>query len=150
KKDPKQGEFWPAAGAWVSKVLGPADKAVPAHLTLMYPTGEPRWGYPGTGGFLGLAHAPFRLVGGKDKKLAADSMSLKDITLERLSDRVALRKAFDEIDRSIDQSGVMDGMDAFSEQALGILTSSKLKDALDLSKEPAAVLDRYGTDDPAF
>ena len=29
----------------------------------------------------------------------------------------------------------MDGMDAFNQQALGILTSSKLADALDLSKE---------------
>ena len=44
-------------------------------------------------------------------------------------------KRFDTLNRSIDSSGVMDGMDAFTQQALGILTSSKLVDALDLSKE---------------
>ena len=44
----------------------------------------------------------------------------------------------------------MDGMDAFNQQALGILTSSKLVDALDLSKEDPKVLARYGVDDPAF
>ncbi len=75
KKTPQQMGFWPALGAWVSKVQGPVNQAVPPHLTLMYPTGERRWGYPGDGGFLGMAHAPFRLVGGKDKNLQAEGMA---------------------------------------------------------------------------
>src|SRR4051794_35108736 len=58
-RTPANNGFWPSMGAWVSKVQGPADRAVPAHCTLMYKTGEQRWGYPGDGGFLGLAHAPF-------------------------------------------------------------------------------------------
>jgi uncharacterized protein (DUF1501 family) len=41
-------------------------------------------------------------------------------------------------------------MDAYTDQALGILTSSKLIDALDLSKEPARSLEKYGVDDPAY
>jgi hypothetical protein len=116
----------------------------------MYPTREARWGYPGDGGFLGLAHAPFRLVGGKEKNLNADGMVLKGLTLNELHDRVGLMKAFDNLNRQIDQQGVMDGMDAFNQQALGILTSSRLKEALDLSQEPEPVLGRYGVDDPAF
>ncbi len=151
KKDPKKMGYWPALGAWVSKAQGPANVAVPPHLTLMYRTGEARWGDPGDGGFLGLAHAPFRLVGGKENNLQSDGMVLKkDMTLETLQDRVGLMKAFDDLDRRIDQGGVMDGMDAFHQQALGILTSSKLKDALDLTKESPEVLARYGVDDPAF
>jgi uncharacterized protein (DUF1501 family) len=39
-------------------------------------------------------------------------------------------------------------MDAFSEQAFGLLTSSRMADALDLSKEPVRVIERYGTGDP--
>ncbi len=150
KKTPQQMGFWPALGAWVSKVEGPVNQSVPPHLSLMYPTGERRWGDPGDGGFLGLAHAPFRLVGGKDKNTQTDSMSLRGMTLERLGDRVDLMKAFDGLDRRIDQRGVTDGMDSFNQQALGILTSSKLKEALDLSKERPEVLERYGVDDPAF
>jgi hypothetical protein len=150
KKDPQRPGYWPAMGAWVSKVQGPVNPAVPPHLSLMYRTGEAKWGYPGDGGFLGLAHAPFRLVGGKENNLAAESMTLKNTTLERLNDRVGLMKAFDELDRRIDNSGVADGLDAFGRQALGILTSSRLKEALDLSKEPPEVLARYGVDDPAF
>jgi hypothetical protein len=142
--------FWPSFGAWVSKVQGPADPSVPAHVSLMYPCGERRWGYPGDGGFLGLAHAPFKLVGGRDTGMKSDNLVLNGTSLERLHERVSLLKGFDDLSRDIDRTGVMDGMDSFNRQALDILTSSKLKDALDLSKEPAKSLERYGVDDPAF
>ncbi len=105
---------------------------------------------PGDGGWFGLAHAPFRLVGGKGQQMQADSLTLKGVTLEELGDRVKLRNAFDDFNRSIDRTGVVDGMDAYSKQAVGILTSSKLRDALDLSKEDPKTLDKYGSDDPAF
>ena len=149
KRDPQKAGYWPSLGAWVSKLQGPADKAVPPHLSLMYQTGERRWGDSGDGGFLGIAHAPFRLAGGKGN-LQADNMVLKGVTLERLGDRVSLLKSFDSLNRSIDQRGVFPGLDSYTEQALGILTSSKLVDALDLSKEDPAVVARYGVDDPAF
>jgi uncharacterized protein (DUF1501 family) len=39
----------------------------------------------------------------------------------------------------------MDGVDAFTEQAFGVLTSSRLSKALDLSKEDPRNRERYGT-----
>jgi uncharacterized protein (DUF1501 family) len=42
----------------------------------------------------------------------------------------------------------MAGMDAFTEQAMGILTSSRLADALDVSREDPRTVERYGTGDP--
>ncbi len=150
KKEPQRPDYWPALGAWVSKVQGSVNPALPPHLTLMYRTGERRWGYPGEGGFLGMAHAPFRLVGGQGQGMKADNMVLKGLTLDRLQDRVSLHRTFDTLNRALDQKGVMDGIDSYTQQALGILTSSKLVDALDLSKEPAPVVERYGMDDPAF
>ena len=150
KKDMRTADFWPAMGAWVSKVQGPADPAVPPHMTLMYPTGNATWGYPGVGGFAGMAHAPFRVVGGQGENLKADNLTLKNLTLDQLGDRMHLRTAFDELSRNMDQTGVLDGMDAYAHQAVEILTSPKLRDALDLSKEDPQVLARYGTDDPAF
>ncbi len=151
KKSAQTADYWPSMGAWVSKALGPVNRAIPPHLSLMYRTGERNWGDPGSGGFLGLAHAPFRLVGGQGKgKMAGDGMVLKNLTLEQLHDRVGLKNAFDGLNRTIDRGGVMEGLDAFAQQALGILTSSKLVDALDLSKENPKVVARYGVDDPAF
>ena len=41
----------------------------------------------------------------------------------------------DRFRRDADASGAMEGMDAFTKQALGVLTSSKLAEALDLSRE---------------
>jgi len=149
-RTPANNGFWPALGSWVSKLKGPADSSVPAHVSLMYRTGEQRWGYPGDGGFLGLAHAPFRLVGGKENGMKSDNLVLKGVTLEQLNDRVGLLQGFDDINRKADTSGVMDGMDSFNRQAVDILTSSKLKDAIDLTKEKPEVLARYGVDDPAF
>ena len=56
---------WPAMGAWSSKLKGTVNPAVPAHVTLMYKCGHRQWGDAGDGGFLGMAHAPFQLVGGQ-------------------------------------------------------------------------------------
>ena len=45
------------------------------------------------------------------------------------------------------------GLDAFQKQAFGLLTSSRLADALDLTQEDPAVVQRYGTGqatDPSF
>ncbi len=44
----------------------------------------------------------------------------------------------------------MTGLDEFNSQALGILTSSKLADALDISKEDPAIVERYGKPNPKF
>lgn len=149
-RDRQKMGYWPSLGAWVSKVQGPVNESIPPHLSLMYRTGERRWGDPGDGGFLGLAHAPFRLVGGRGKSMKNDNMVLQGVTLDGLRERVGLLKAFDGMSRKLDRQGLMDGMDAFNRQALGILTTSKLVSALDLSKEDPKVLARYGTDDPAF
>jgi uncharacterized protein (DUF1501 family) len=116
----------------------------------MYETGHREWGEPGGGGFLGIQHAPFQLVGGKNGGAKADNMVLKDITLERLQDRAGLLDAMDNFRRAADNSGQMAGMDAFTQQAMNILTSSRLTEAMDLSKEDPRVVERYGRGDPKF
>jgi hypothetical protein len=141
---------WPAMGAWSSKLKGNANPAVPAHVSLMYKCSHSQWGDPGDGGFLGMAHAPFRLVGGKDSGLKSDSMVLQDVTLDRLGDRETLRTSLDKFRRQTDKSGAMDGLDEFAKKAMGILSSSQLADALDLTKEDPKILGKYGVDDPEF
>jgi len=134
---------WPALGSVVSKLQGPVDNAVPAFVGLAPKMGHVPWSDPGKPGFLGIAHAPFKPDGaGK-----AD-MVLNDVTLDRLADRKALLNGFDNFRRDVDASGLMEGLDAFNQQAFGVLTSSKLLDALDLQKEDKRIVERYGKGDP--
>ncbi|MFP6631601.1 MAG: DUF1501 domain-containing protein [Planctomycetota bacterium] len=142
---------WPALGAWVSKVQGPAAPGVPPHLSLMYSTGNRTWGEPGTGGFIGAAHAPIGLVARKGQTFGPSvDMVLKDMPLERLRDRERLRRSLDGFRRSTDQKGVMKGIDSYNLQAFNILTSSGLAEALDLSKEDPEVVKRYGENDTKY
>ncbi|MFT5524460.1 MAG: hypothetical protein ACI9HK_002414 [Pirellulaceae bacterium] len=140
---------WPNAGAWVSRLAGQANEAVPPSLAMMYTTGERRWGDPQTAGFLGPMHNPFNLVGKKARD-KSENMVLQGITLERLRDRNLLRSSLDQFRRDIDSSGQMEGVDANLQQAVGILTDSKLGDALDLSKEDPRIVARYGKSDEKF
>ena len=71
-----------------------------------------------------------------------DDMSLRGITVDRLGDRKTLLRNFDEMRRDID--GSKRGIDPLTDQALDLLTSTKLADALDLSKEDVRTVDRYG------
>jgi uncharacterized protein (DUF1501 family) len=70
------------------------------------------------------------------------------VTLDRLADRRALLTALDGFRREIDATGQMAGLDAYNQQAFGILTSSKLVEALDLQKEDPKWVERYGKGDP--
>lgn len=130
---------WPEAGAVISKLQGPAREGVPPFASLA-PTMQHRPYNNGKPGFLGPGHAPFRpMAEGKD------DLTLQGITLDRLHDRRALLKSFDRFRRDADASKAMEGMDVFTQQAFGILTSSDLARALDLSKESPEVIARYGT-----
>jgi uncharacterized protein (DUF1501 family) len=140
---------WPAAGAYVSHLQGAVTPAVPPHIGLMYQTGHRMWGEPGAGGFLGVGHAPFNVLG-REARSTSESMVLQGVTLERLRDRVALRTAVDALKQELDTRGVMESLDVSLQQAMGILTSSQLADALDLSKEDPAVLARYGESNEQF
>lgn len=140
---------WPSGGAWVSRLAGSVNPAVPANLAMMYPTGNRTWGEPGTAGFLDISHSPFNVVGRKPRE-APESMVLKGISLDRLRDRDQLRQAFDQFRRETDATKRMQSLDTYTDQALGILTDSKLCDALDITKEDPKIVERYGKSDERF
>src|SRR3954465_2463401 len=134
---------WPSLGSVLSKIQGPVNKAVPPFIGLAPKMGHMEWADPGKSGFLGIAHAPFKPEGsGK-----AD-MVLNGVTLDRLADRKTLLTGFDNFRRDVDASGLMEGLDAFNEQAFGVLTSSKLLEALDLQKEDRRIVESYAKGDP--
>ncbi len=134
---------WPCLGSVLSKLEGPVNKAIPPFLGLSPKMGHMPWADTGVPGFLGIAHAPFKPLGG-----GKDDMELNGVTLDRLADRKALLTAFDKFRRDADASGLMEGLDAFNQQALNMLTSNKLLEALDFKKEDPKIVESYGKGDP--
>ncbi len=135
---------WPSMGSVLAKLEGPADPAVPAFLGLAPKMGHMEWSDNGQPGFLGSAYAPFEVNKGGGK----DDMVLSGITLDRLADRRALLASLDRFRRDVDASGQMSGLDAYTQQAFGILTSSRLVEALDIKNEDPKIVERYGKGDP--
>ncbi|HET6246800.1 MAG TPA: DUF1501 domain-containing protein [Tepidisphaeraceae bacterium] len=124
---------WPSLGACLSKLKGPSDPGVPPYITLGGGSRETI-----DAGFLGVSHNPFSPSGpGK-----AD-MILNGVTLDHLADRKALLTSLDRFRRDSDNSRTMEGMDVFDRQAMDVITSSKLVDALDLQKEKKEIRERY-------
>jgi hypothetical protein len=134
---------WPSVGATLSKLYGARDTAVPPFIGLSPTTGHPPYGSPGHPGFLGAPHAAFRPNGqGKG------DLTLNGIDVNRLGDRRQLLGSLDNLRRDVDASGSLEGYDAFTQQALGVLTSSKLAEALDITREDPKTRERYGQGDP--
>lgn len=141
-RKPKPLGGWPQFGSLVSRVLGPITPTAPPFVSLCYPCSHGPYNEPGPG-FLGTSHAPFRPMGP-----TREDMVLNGVTLERLHDRRSLLRSVDQLRRDIDSTMTMQGMDTFTDQAMGLLTSSRLAEALDLSRETPETLARYGTGDP--
>lgn len=134
---------WPSIGAVTSNLMGSKHENIPAFIGLAPKAGHPPYGSSGKPGFLGFSHGPFKPSGPGKSDLLLDQVSSA-----RLHERRGLLKSFDQFRKDADQSGMMEGLDEFHEQAFGLLTSSELAHALDLENEDAQVRERYGKGDP--
>jgi hypothetical protein len=141
-RKPTPAGGWPQFGSAVAKLRGPVDPAVPPFVSVCYTCTHGPYNEPGPG-FLGPGAAPFRAMG-----KTREDMTLRGVGVSQLADRKSLLKGFDDMRREADATGAVKAMDVFTEQAFGLLTSSKMAEALDISREPPKVVERYGTGDP--
>ena len=133
---------WPSIGSILSKVYGPAVPGVPPTVDLRPVYYDSRFATssdPGQPGYLGPAHAGFQV-----KAVDPRNIALNGISLERLRDRRALLASFDRFRRQAEVTAGMSGVDAFTQQAFSVLTSPRLAEALDLSREDPRLRARYG------
>ncbi|HEX4612466.1 MAG TPA: DUF1501 domain-containing protein, partial [Urbifossiella sp.] len=143
---------YPAVGALVARFRGPNRPDVPGYAAFMRSRSHLAFG-----GYLGRQYDPFlvndaarlpvydlvgtdtgRLSGGRMFELPAD------VPAERMTDRRALLGGFDRLRADIDRTGAMDGFDKYGRQAVQMLTGGRVRDALDLAREPAATRERFG------
>ncbi len=160
RSDLAVGGGYPAVGSVISRMHGPIHPSMPAAVGLAAPATERRWSDPGDPGFLGPAYAPFRpfTVGAAPYDHAAkidasthgpglEIIRLQGMTLDRLQDRRRLLEAMDRTRRGFDSSDVQ-AMDASTRAAMEVLSSNRLADAFDLSKESPQTRERYGDGKP--
>ena len=133
----------PSLGAVAAKVQGPVDPSVPPFVGLAARTGHMPWSDAGGPGYLGASYAAFKPDGP-----GMANLTLRGASVETLADRRRLLSSFDGLRSDLDSSGTYKTVDAITERALGVLTSSKLVEALDLSKESDKVRARYGDGKP--
>ncbi len=122
----------PSFGSIAAKVRGANHPltGMPTYVRLsgLYADG-PHW--------LGVANAPFD-VGGESR----NNMNLT-VGLDRVGDRRQILKALDHLDRRLDRTGGMAGLDAFESQAFDLILG-RSKEAFDLNREDPRTRDRYG------
>jgi hypothetical protein len=123
----------PSFGSVVSRVRGGAAADMPPFVSLR---GMSRGTEPG---FLGVAHRPFTPQGPGVQNLRLAN----GVTTERVGERRALLEGFDDLRREVDATGTVEGMDSFTQRAFDMIASGGVRTALDVSREPANVRQRY-------
>ncbi len=123
----------PGIGSIVSRYRGANNPStgLPTYVRMNGILGDgPTW--------LGAPFAPFDVAG-----KARTNMNLS-VPADRLDNRRELLKNFDNVDRKLDASGLMSGMDQFEQQAFDLVLS-KAKNVFDVKREDPKVIDRYGS-----
>jgi hypothetical protein len=127
----------PVLGSVVS-YLKPRTDGLPPYVSLMY---KPPGLYDNEGpAYTGPAHRPFvpRAEG------LANLSLVKGVSRERLKNRRHLLTEFDTLSREVEYNANMSGIDAYTQRAMEMIASPRVREAFDLSKEPAAARERYG------
>ncbi len=164
----------PGLGAVYARVAGPVSRSgMPTHAMIPPTTRhlDVKAGFAGAyesvvegvqPAWLGPAYTPFEtkveMAEGKPqskkqgKKGDEEEINpLLDDLQPRLPDlqidsRLDLLRQLDRLDRGMDASGVMEGVDQFTQQALELLRGSTIREALDLSRENPHTLAAYDTE----
>jgi hypothetical protein len=131
----------PSFGSVISRFHTGTDPRVPRYVCLDYGGDATSYESPQ---YLGAAHRPFVAASNTGGSVRNLSLSY-GMTINRLHDRKKLADQLDTLRRDIDQANTFNGLDAFSSQAIDMITSTRAREAFDLSKEPDRVRQRYGT-----
>jgi hypothetical protein len=133
--DGKDGGGYPSMGSVAAKFRGSNVPAMPAFVGLADSWKADVWG----AGHMGSAFEPV-----KGSELPGRLALPAGLDIAQLNDRASLRKQFDRMERSRDVGHQMAASDQYTELALDMVVSPKVRDAFDLSKEPEKVRDAYG------
>lgn len=133
----------PTFGSVVSRFRG-GDVTLPPYVSLEYSNGVTSYENPQ---YVGASHGPLHIAGGDG---VYNLGLVNGISRTRLDDRRGLMQSFDAYCRDLDGCRQSHDLDAYTSRAFDIITSSRAREAFDLTREPEAVRARYGKSDDKF
>ncbi|HEX7896366.1 MAG TPA: DUF1501 domain-containing protein [Planctomycetota bacterium] len=139
----------PSMGSIVAKAAGARRPGLPPYVAATRAnSGNLRPGYFGAH-YLGRGFDPFETGGYPNSPhFKVENLAMPNgLTVERLDDRRALRKSFDDLRRAGDSFGQAEALDQFERQAFELVTSKAVREAFSLSNETEANRARYGRND---
>jgi hypothetical protein len=131
---------WMSVAHYLRSRQGRRDNPLPNYIGV-----NPPLEYNGPA-YLGDAYSPFSITDDPNRpNFQIPNIGLADpAEARRLSDRVALRRNLDRLERAVDREGEFGALDDFESQAYTLLTHPQTRDAFDLSREDDRTRDRYG------
>ena len=139
--DAAKRENKPHFGSVVARMQGQTDPTVPAFVDLSPTMQHKPYNSPGPAN-LGRSAAPAKVDG--DELAVMKNLSL---TPDQLRDRKVLLERMDAFRKTAGQTNSISA-DTFHDRAFDVLTSSKLVEALDVTREPERTRQRYGRGSP--
>jgi hypothetical protein len=143
---------YPAIGSVVAKHHGPNHPGMPPYVAFYVSRSHLAFA-----GWLGRQYDPFpgRLAARLPiyTNVGVDTGQITQAELfriasgpsnEQIEERHNLLQSFDAMRRDLDTSGTMEAMDRYSQQAMDLVIGRRAQDAFDLTREPAAIRERYG------
>jgi hypothetical protein len=147
-----RAHLYPAMGSIVAQHHGANHPGVPPYAVFMRSRSHLAFA-----GYLGRRYDPFLANSaarlpiydplGKDTGRVSEPDLFRlplGLSPKRIGDRQALLDQLDALRRRLDQGGAVEAMDRYEQQAIDLLVGRRMQEALDLSREPQAVRDRYG------
>ena len=139
--DAAKRENKPHFGSVVARMQGQTDPTVPAFVDLSPTMQHKPYNSPGPAN-LGRVAAPAKVDG--DELAVMKNLAL---TPDELRDRKVLLERMDAFRKTAGQTNSISA-DTFHDRAFDVLTSSKLVEALDVTREPERTRQRYGKGSP--
>lgn len=151
RRNPK-GDRYPAIGSLCSKFRGSNHPAMPAYVAFRRSNSHLAFA-----GELGKQYDPF--IGNDAARLPIYDLLGNDtgrmttgnrfalpggLSQERIKNRRSLVTDFDRLRKDIDNSGSMQSMDTYRQQAVDLLLGRRAQEAFDLSQESDEMRERYG------
>ncbi len=163
--NPRDQRHWPYIGSVVQYLddrSGTAARDIPRNVCLPWRISSrsaPHKRAGTYGGFLGSGYDPVftEWIGSIPKgdpyravtedgffQFTPNTEVQRDLTLDRLRRRKSLLDQFDSARRGLDGAESLESFDRVRQNALSLVTSDRMREALDLSREPKALREKYG------